>query len=255
VNTYIAASKLLRPDAVMGVPDIPAHKPGKNRMPKMAHRTEVWLETLLREVGGRTAVWAAVLPIPGVWQEEYLKTLSEHKDNLGGLVFHDSRLLDEIPESLSTLPRMALEEISDPHTLLEAVGRGVDVFTLPLLGTATDAGIALDFEFPGSEGKERKALGKDMWNSASFATDLAPLVEGCVCYACRCHHRAYINHLLLAKEMTAWVLLQIHNAHVLDRFFMAVRESIARGNFEKDVVTFGRSYEAELPEKTGEGPR
>ena len=72
------------------------------------------------------------------------------------------------------------------------------------------------------EGKDRgvrelEPLGLDLW-SPTYATDLSPLREGCECYACGSHHRAYVRHLLDAKEMLGWVLLQIHNHHTLDVF-------------------------------------
>ena len=46
-----------------------------------------------------------------------------------------------------------------------------------------------------------------------------------------------------------------HNAHVLEKFFASVRESIKRGTFEEDRETFGRVYEPELPPVVGAGPR
>jgi len=78
---------------------------------------------------------------------------------------------------------------------------------------------------------------------------------GCKCYACRKHHRAYVQHLLTAKEMTAWVLLQIHNVKIVSNFFAAIRGSITRGTFEEDCKTFAQTYEEEFPEQTGHGPR
>jgi queuine tRNA-ribosyltransferase accessory subunit len=42
---------------------------------------------------------------------------------------------------------------------------------------------------------------------------------------------------------------------MLDEFFAAVRESISRGTFEEDRKAFTEAYEAEFPEKTGQGPR
>ena len=55
--------------------------------------------------------------------------------------------------------------------------------------------------------------------------------------------------------MLGWVLLQIHNHHVLSIFFAAIRESIKNGTFEADCEEFGRVYESELPETSGQGPR
>jgi queuine tRNA-ribosyltransferase len=55
--------------------------------------------------------------------------------------------------------------------------------------------------------------------------------------------------------MLGWVLLQIHNHHVIDRFFAAIRESIRNGTFDSDMAAFERRYESQLPSKTGQGPR
>ena len=80
-------------------------------------------------------------------------------------------------------------------------------------------------------------------------------MPNCSCYACITHHRAYITHLLSAKEMLGWTLLQIHNHHVLDRFFAGVRASLARQTFDADSAAFATWYELELPVGAGSGPR
>ncbi|KAI5303849.1 hypothetical protein KEM55_000341 [Ascosphaera atra] len=93
-----------------------------------------------------------------------------------------------------------------------------------------------------------------MWPDKHVA-DTNPLMKGCTCYTCRTFHRAYIRHLLNAKEMLAWTLLHVHNLHVMDQFFASVRRSIARGTFEEDARTFAATYQSEMPEQTGQGPR
>jgi len=99
-----------------------------------------------------------------------------------------------------------------------------------------------------------RPLALDLWNE-KYAAEIAPITEGCQCYACQKHHRAYIRHLLTAKEMLAWSLLQIHNYHVMDLFFDAIRQSIIDDTFDDDIALFERKYESEFPEKTGQGPR
>jgi queuine tRNA-ribosyltransferase len=140
----------------------------------------------------------------------------------------------------------------------------MDIFTIPFIGHATDAGIALTFRFPrplpddavasNDTGSSVVPLGIDMW-IPTHATSLLPLSNSCTCYTCTSHHRAYIQHLLSAKEMLGWVLLQIHNHHILSEFFSSIRASIKMGTFEADAEEFGRNYESELPEKSGKGPR
>jgi queuine tRNA-ribosyltransferase subunit QTRTD1 len=136
----------------------------------------------------------------------------------------------------------------------------MDIFTIPFIGFATDAGIALTFQFPQplpesrSTGSTPVPLGIDMWDT-THAISLLPLSKSCSCYTCTSHHRAYIQHLLSAKEMLGWTLLQIHNHHILSEFFTDIQDSIRKGSFDADVDVFARSYESELPEKSGQGPR
>lgn len=119
--------------------------------------------------------------------------------------------------------------------------------------------------------RRQKPLGFNMWLardsndlskatnnvhlSRDLSTDRSPITVSCECYTCSHHHRAYIHHLLLSNEMLGWVLLQLHNLHVLDRFFLDIRRSIERGLFELDRRRFAEEYESELPRKTGTGPR
>jgi queuine tRNA-ribosyltransferase len=134
----------------------------------------------------------------------------------------------------------------------------MDLFTVPFLADATDAGIVLDFTFPPPAKDEtssaRRIMGIDMWHE-DHAASVAPLSEGCTCYACTKHHRAYLQHLLTAKEMLGWVLIQLHNHAIMAAFFDGVRASLDAGTFDTDVAAFEAYYEPALPEKTGQGPR
>jgi GNAT superfamily N-acetyltransferase len=60
-----------------------------------------------------------------------------------------------------------------------------------------------------------------------YAHDKAPLLEGCACYTCANHTRAYLHHLLNVHEMTAPILLDLHNLHHYARFMAAIRSSLA----------------------------
>ena len=64
-----------------------------------------------------------------------------------------------------------------------------------------------------------------------FALDTRPLLENCLCHACKYHTRAYIHHLIRTHEMTGLVLLQLHNLHHYNLFFNQIRESIASASF------------------------
>ena len=73
--------------------------------------------------------------------------------------------------------------------------------------------------------------------------DKGPLVAGCACFTCKSHSRAYIHHLLLVHEMTAQILLELHNTHQMLEWFACIRASIARGTFNGLKERFVRRRE------------
>jgi len=238
---------------------------GLKRKEKMGERSLAWMKGLisgLKDANVKdnwiTSLWAPVLPIDAEIQRAYLDYLTEEdvKGGLGGVVFYNKSSLASVPSELANLPRLALTEPSSPQGILHEICLGVDIFAIPFLTVASDAGVALLFKFPAIEATapEKQSLGVDMW-SPQHATNLNALQTGCTCYTCSSHHRAFIQHLLSTKEMLGWVLLQIHNHAVLDAFFSGIRTSIANGTFNEDVETFNKAYESELPVRTGTGPR
>lgn len=267
IDEYIQATRILRPDIVIGCADLVHLEAGQNigskRKGKMGERTRAWMRGLIAGLGeekgeGRraTSIWAPILPIEREMQTEYLDGLTEDEaqDAIGGIALYSASSIASIPSPLQLLPRLSLTAPSTPHTILREIALGIDMFTVPFLTATTDAGVALSFGFPAPSSSSQLPLGIDML-LPTHATDLAPLQQGCECDACTNHHRAYIHHLLNAKEMLAWVLLQVHNHHIVDRFFAGVRDSIARDTFARDALAFDKTYEPEIPVGTGQGPR
>lgn len=225
VDDYINGVKRLRPDIVLGLPDLPQKTPGKGRAAKMVFRTELWLQELINKNATwsgeeKTRIFAPLLPLEWEQQSYYIEFLKSQVDSISGLALYDSDLAVEIPEELDVLPRMSLDDPGNPHKVLQQVEWGVDLFNLVFITQLTDAGIALDFQFPGGETERegdagtngKKPLAVDLWGT-EYAADLSPLANACGCYVCRKHHRAYVQHLLVTKEMTAWVLLQMYVLH------------------------------------------
>jgi queuine tRNA-ribosyltransferase len=267
--SYVEAVQKLRPDIAIGMADLANKDPGNRRRARMVDRTHSWTQETLDKLYGesvaveaksKTAFFAPILPLHNTQQSLYLEDLeSDLRSDISGLALYDSASLEHIPETLADLPRLLLSEPETPHNILREVSLGADLLTTPLLGVSTDGGIALDFTFPAPSGlnagsSERQPFGANMWDS-EHTTDTSSLSKECECYACKNYHRAYVHHLLSAKEMTAWALLQIHNLHVMDIFFAGIRESIQRGTFEQDVVDFNRFYASSMPESSGQGPR
>ena len=273
IDDYINAVVRLRPDIALVLGDVVLEDSvvtrvvGPKRKERMVERTFSWTKALMSALdessknGQSPALFAPILPVDKELQRQYLFEFHENEDwgsKVKGLVLYESTSLEAIPSEMSHLPRLLLSNPSTPQAILRSVAVGTDLFTLPFITTATDAGIALTFEFPAPSHESTKsgklALGVNVWES-SAAMRLEPLERDCHCYTCSSHHRAYIHHLLLAKEMLAWVLLQVHNHSVLDRFFKGVRESIQDGRLEESIENFEKLYEDSLPVSSGLGPR
>ena len=269
---YEDAVRRLQPDIVVGLGDVPHGRSlGSKRIEKATDRTIAWMsEHVASRKADRESIeagkvqsrlFAPLLPVSCANQQFYVDYLTQELvHEVDGLAIYDLRTVEDLPEQLQHLMRLDFTEPRTPQEVLQRVALGMDVLTLPFVTAATDAGMALSFAFPASTSDchhERTSpllLGIDMW-PVMHATDLSPFVEGCECYACTSHHRAYVQHLLSAKEMLAWVLLQTHNHHVIEQFFQGIRRSIADGTFEQESKRFGRMYESQLPEATGQGPR
>ena len=262
---YVEAVRKLRPDVVLGMGDaVIGQHLSQKRKEKMGDRTQAWVKEMvngLNEVDKdayMTAFFAPVLPLPEGQQAFYLMDLrDDFRDYLSGLVLYEADSVVSVPQNLSHLPRLCIQGPESPHKMLDDVAIGIDILTVPFIGAATDAGIALDFSFPPGKVLSEDGLlplGIDTW-AYENATNMSALRRDCTCFTCTNHHLAYVQHLLNAKEMLGWVLLQLHNHHVIDEFFAGIRHSLEQGSFHDEKLNFARIYEAQLPPKTGQGPR
>ncbi|XP_037549892.1 queuine tRNA-ribosyltransferase accessory subunit 2 [Nematolebias whitei] len=154
----------------------------------------------------------------------------------------------ELPEDK---PRL-LQGVGRPDQVLACAEAGVDLFEGFFPFQVTERGCALCFRFDISVDPERTALdegehaaGETQPNGdlncddqtqmtrfeinlkdKRFQDDFRPLVEGCGCYCCKNHQRAYVHHLLVTNELLAGVLLMIHNTIHYQNFFTALREAL-----------------------------
>jgi len=212
VEDYIEAVQELRPDIAISIADIiPAQTASTKRIEKSADRTHAWLrDTVGANNNDTTRPSATFASIPSIEKEQqsfYLADLvEEFQPQLSGLTIYDPAMADSIPKEISSFPRLCLSEPSSPHAILDAISLGVDLITVPFVTTFSEYGIAFSFAFVGYKEMSGQSLGVDLW-STDYITDLSPPSAGCKCYTCQRHHRAYIHHLLQAKEMLAWTLL------------------------------------------------
>lgn len=145
-----------------------------------------------------------------------------------------------------TTPALPVEKprylmgVGTPTDLLEAVGRGVDLF---------------DCVMPTRNGRNALAFtdqGPVRLRNAVHARDDRPLEEHCPCPACR-HSRGYLRHLFMADEMLGPILLSIHNITYYQRLMADARQAIEADRFDAFRATRLRGWQrpAAEPETGG----
>ena len=123
--------------------------------------------------------------------------------------------------------------VGTPQDLVECVARGVDMFDCVLPTRTARTGSALT------------RTGRINLHNARFADDPAPIEPGCTCYACSNFSRAYVRHLVKAREILAHQLLSIHNLHLLLTIARELREAVLGGRFQAYREEFWRIVNSE----------
>jgi queuine tRNA-ribosyltransferase len=123
------------------------------------------------------------------------------------------------------------------------------------MARAVAAGIDLfDCVIPTRLGRHGAALVRgERWNlkNARFREDFTPLDSTCTCYTCQNFSRAYLNHLIKAKEMLGYILLSIHNIHELVRFTQEMRRAIVDDRFTVDFKPWLEEVDRSVPSPLG----
>ena len=143
---------------------------------------------------------------------------------IGGLAVGEShsdmyRTIEAVVPYLPEDKPTYLMGVGTPANILEAVERGVDFF---------------DCVYPSRNGRHGHVYtnhGKLNLFNAKFELDDNPIEEGCQCPACKHHTRAYIRHLLKAKEMLGMRLCVMHNLYFYNNMMEEIRTAIEEGRF------------------------
>lgn len=145
---------------------------------------------------------------------------------VGGLAVGEShedmyRILDAVVPHLPVDKPTYLMGVGTPANILEAVDRGVDFF---------------DCVYPSRNGRHGHVYtnqGKLNLFNAKYELDERPIEEGCQCPACRTYSRAYIRHLLKAKEMLGMRLCVLHNLYFYNIMMEEIRDAIDKGCYKE----------------------
>jgi queuine tRNA-ribosyltransferase len=128
-------------------------------------------------------------------------------------------MLDVVTPLLPENKPRYLMGVGTPEDLIDGVMRGIDIF---------------DCVLPTRLARHHSAFapeGRLNLMNATFARDERPVDETCDCYTCKTFTRAYIRHLVIAKELLAGTLISIHNLRALIRLMEEIRAAIMDGTF------------------------
>ena len=145
---------------------------------------------------------------------------------IGGLAVGESheemyRIIESVIPYLPVEKPTYLMGVGTPANILEAVERGVDFF---------------DCVYPSRNGRHGHVYtnhGKLNLFNVKYELDEDPIEEGCQCPACRRYSRAYIRHLLKAKEMLGMRLCVLHNLYFYNHMMEEIREAIEQGRYQE----------------------
>ena len=144
--------------------------------------------------------------------------------SIGGLAVGESheemyRIIEATVPYLPKNKPTYLMGVGTPANILEAVDRGVDFF---------------DCVYPSRNGRHGHVYtnqGKLNLFNAKYETDDRPIEEGCGCPTCKTYSRAYIRHLLKAKEMLGMRFCVLHNLYFYNNMMSEIREAIEQGRY------------------------
>ena len=163
------------------------------------------------DLRAESAIFIASLDTPGI--------------AIGGLSVGETKeemhtTLDVVTPLLPENKPRYLMGVGTPEDLINGVARGIDIF---------------DCVLPTRLARHHSAFapeGRLNLMNAAFSRDERPIDQTCDCYTCRTFTRAYIRHLIVAKEFLAGTLISIHNLRALIRLMEQIRDYISDGTFD-----------------------
>ena len=222
----------------MAFDECPSSVADKKYMANSVARTTRWLKRCKDEMARLNALPDTINPQQmlfginqgGIYEDiriEHAQQISELDLDgyaVGGLAVGESheemyRILDEVVPHLPANKPTYLMGVGTPANILEAVERGVDFF---------------DCVYPSRNGRHGHVYtnhGRLNLLNARYELDDRPIEDGCGCPACRRYSRAYIRHLLKAKEMLGMRLCVLHNLYFYNTMMAEIRAALDEGRF------------------------
>ena len=224
----------------MAFDECPSSRADRTYIQNSVDRTTRWLERCKKKMQELNSLPDTVNPHQmlfginqgGIFADiriEHAKRISELDLDgyaVGGLAVgetHDEMyyILDEVVPYLPENKPTYLMGVGTPANIIEAVDRGIDFF---------------DCVYPSRNGRHGHVYtyhGKLNLFNKKFELDPRPIEEGCQCPACRTYSRAYIRHLLMAKEMLGMRLCVLHNLYFYNHLMEEIRGAIDEHRYKE----------------------
>lgn len=245
----IAIQENLGADIIMAFDEC-AEPYDKSYAQQAMNRTHAWAERCLMAKSRSDQALFGILQ-GGIFEDlrmqsaEYIASLGFPGHAIGGLSVGETKdemhgILDLVDQVLPEDKPRYLMGVGTPEDLLNGVARGIDIFDCVLPTRLARHNAAMT-----RYGKRLNIV------NAKYARDPKPIEEFCHCYTCQNFSRAYIRHLISAKEMLSATLLSIHNLHILITLMDDIRQAILAGQF----TDFSESYFQQQSQLEVEGER
>jgi queuine tRNA-ribosyltransferase len=167
---------------------------------------------------------------------EYIASLDFPGHAIGGLSVGETKaetyaMIDLVNDLLPQGKPRYLMGVGAPEDLINGIARGVDIFDCVLPTRLARHQSAMTF------------TGRINLMNSIHARDPKPIDENCHCYTCQNFSRAYLRHLIVAKEMLAATLISIHNLNTLIELTHRARQAIIAGEFKVFAAAFLQNYQ------------
>lgn len=203
-------------------------------------RTHAWAERCLRaktrpDQALFGIVQGGIFPDLRVQSAEFISALGFPGHAIGGLSVGETKqemnaMLEVVDAVLPEDKPRYLMGVGSPEDLINGIRRGVDIFDCVLPTRLARHQAAMTF------------TGRINLMNAVNARDERPIDSACGCYTCRHFTRAYLRHLIVAKEMLAATLISIHNLFTLLELVRQSRTAILNGSFDSFADQFLANY-------------
>jgi len=175
---------------------------------------------------------------------EFLSSLDFPGYGIGGLSVGETKaemhnMLEIMHPILPRHKPRYLMGVGSPEDLFECVARGIDQFDCVLPTRIARNGAVFTHQ------------GRLNLRNARFTADREPIEVDCQCYTCRTFSRAYLRHLIVAKETLALRLTTLHNLHFVLETMRRIRQSILDGTFIDFKREFLETYRPIPEERRG----